>query len=1071
MNFSTLLWRNLSYHWRTNAAVIAGVATAVAVLAGALLVGDSVRGSLRDLVLARLGKTDSIIAGANPFRAQLAKDLSPDAYPLLALEGIVTHGSSGRAASRVAVYGVDDGFWKFHGVPLKREAPVGRTALLSPALAAELAVQQGDALVLRLDKPSEIPSESLHGRREDTVHTLRLTAGLVLPPEELGEFSLRPSQAGVRAIFVALSRLQRDLSLPAKANIILLRGESGPLPRKLQENATLQDMGVRIKALPEVNQLSLETTSMVINDALEQAAKAAARELKLQTRPVLTYLVNTMRVGDREVPYSLVTAIELPLIGASEGIVLNDWTARELAAKPGDQVKLEYYVWLAEGRLATHGSQLEVSSVVPIKGPAADRDYAPQYPGITEAKTIHDWDPPFPMNLGKIRKRDEDYWDKYRTTPKAFISIQKGQELWGTRFGRLTSMRLEPTAGAGIGTLSSQYETLLRTKLDPERMGITVASVRQEGMQAAQGSTDFGEYFLYFSFFLVVSALLLVGLFFKLGVEQRYREAGVLRAIGFPVRKIGRLFLLEGLVQAGIGSILGALFAAGYAGLILYGLRTWWVDAVGTNLLRLHLAPASLLGGAMGGLVTALLVVAVSVRGLGRPSPRALLHGSAGATGGVVSLKRAAIFAAVSALLGMAMLGAALAGRMPATGGFFGAGAMFLIATLAALRLWLGRGVTNPNAVWRLGLRNATYRPGRSVLSMALIAFATFLIVALSAFRQEGKTGSPGAGGFALVGESALPVIHNPDKPEGRQELGFPTDAEVLFQGVRVVPLRLRPGDDSSCLNLYQPRNPRILAVPDDVLFRMPLSKEKIAPRPGEIAAYVDANSLQYVLHKKQGDEIVLQPANGTPVRLRVSAAISDSIFQSEILIREADFVKAFPEQQGFRMFLVEAPAQKAEQVTTLLEERLKDYGLDLKSTAERLAEYHRVENAYLSTFQALGGLGLLLGTVGLAAVLLRNVLERRKELALLKAVGYRPSHLATLVLAENALLLLGGLGAGTLCAALAIAPAIAERGGKLPLGLMALLLLAVAITGFAASLVAVKAAMKTRLLASLRAE
>ncbi|MCC6389968.1 MAG: ABC transporter permease [Bryobacterales bacterium] len=1082
MRRSTLLWRNLTYHWRTNLAVIFGVATAVAVLAGALLVGDSVRGSLRELVVGRLGKTDYVVAGMNPFRAGLAGELAAQraaglrAYPMFAIEGIATHAASGRAA-KVAVYGVDDGFWKFHGVHLAREAPAGRTVLVSPSLAGEMEIKPGDAVVLRLDKPSEIPIESLHGRKDDVVRSLRLTAGGVLPEEGMGEFSLRPSQAGVRAVFVSLARLQRELGQAGKANVILLSSSgvlpAGRLSQLVRQRATLEDLGVRVKALSDVRQLSVETASMVVNDSLAAAGEAAARELNLTVQPVLTYLVNSMQAGGRELPYSLVTALDLKLVGGQEGVVLNDWAARELRAKPGDTLEMEYYVWLPEGRLSTARTRMKVSAITPIRGAAADRDYTPEYPGITEAKTIHDWDPPFPMDLGKIRKRDEDYWDNYRTTPKAFVSLQEGQALWGTRFGKLTSLRIVAPADGDLEALRARFEQSLRRKLTPAAMGVMAAPVRQEGLSAAAGSTDFGEYFLYFSFFLVVSALLLVGLFFRLGVEQRYREAGLLRAVGFSVKQIGYMLLREGLALAGIGSAVGAMAAALYAGLVLYGLRTWWMDAVGTKLLRLHVGAEALAGGALGGLATALVVVWLTARGLRKPSPRALLEGAgetgASSTAGPLWAKWLAVSCGIP---GAGMLGASVAGKMDAAGGFFGAGAMFLIAALAYERVWLSRGVVNPETVWRLGLRNATYRPGRSVLSMALIGFATFLIIALSAFRQEGSGAAPpGAGGFALVGESVLPLIYNPGTASGRQELGFPDDAERLFAGVRIVPLRMRPGDDASCLTLYQPRNPRVLALPDEALFRMPLSAEKIAPKAGQIAAFADANSLEYVLHRKVGDEIALEGGEGKPVRLVIAGTIHDSIFQSEVVIREADFAKAFPEQQGFRMFLVEAPAGKAREVASMMEERLSDYGLDLQSTAERLAEYHKVENAYLSTFQALGGLGLLLGTAGLAAVLLRNVLERRKELALLRAVGYQPSQLAALVLAENVLLLAGGLAIGTLCAGLAIMPAVMERGGKLPLLGMAGMVAAVGMTGLFASVMAVKAAMRSPLMEALRAE
>ena len=164
---------------------------------------------------------------------------------------------------------------------------------------------------------------------------------------------------------------------------------------------------------------------------------------------------------------------------------------------------------------------------MPLAGEAADRDFAPEYPGITESNSLHDWDPPFPLDLRRVRPIDEQYWKQYRTTPKAFIPLARGQQLWGTRFGRLTSIRIFPPSDA--------YAGALRAALDPAQMGLMVLPVKARALEAAHGATDFGEYFVYFSFFLMVSALLLTGLFFKLGVEQRMREIGVLRALGFSI--------------------------------------------------------------------------------------------------------------------------------------------------------------------------------------------------------------------------------------------------------------------------------------------------------------------------------------------------------------------------------------------------------------------------------------------------------------------------------------------------------------------------------------------------------
>ena len=83
---------------------------------------------------------------------------------------------------------------------------------------------------------------------------------------------------------------------------------------------------------------------------------------------------------------------------------------------------------------------------------------------------------------------------------------------------------------------------------------------------------------------------------------------------------------------------------------------------------------------------------------------------------------------------------------------------------------------------------------------------------------------------------------------------------------------------------------------------------------------------------------------------------------------------------------------------------------MELTPAAQRLNEFNAVQNTYLGTFQILGGLGLLLGSAGLGVVVLRNVLERRGELGLLVAVGFRRRLLHRLVLSEHGALLGAGL-------------------------------------------------------------
>ena len=239
----------------------------------------------------------------------------------------------------------------------------------------------------------------------------------------------------------------------------------------------------------------------------------------------------------------------------------------------------------------------------------------------------------------------------------------------------------------------------------------------------------------------------------------------------------------------------------------------------------------------------------------------------------------------------------------------------------------------------------------------------------------------------------------------------------------------------------------------------------------GAIPVIGDANSLMYVLHLKLGQDWVLQREGNRPVHLRVVAALADSLFQRELLMSESNFKRLFPNVEGYRFFLLDVPAAEVGKASQTLEEHLADYGFDVLSTADQLASFHRVENTYLSTFQALGGLGLLLGTLGLAIVLLRNVLERRRELALLRAVGYTRQHLALMILSENLFLLFCGLATGCVCAFLAIAPTLYSRGGSLPALSIGGLLLAVLLAGILSSIFATRAALQSPLLEALRAE
>jgi putative ABC transport system permease protein len=233
-----------------------------------------------------------------------------------------------------------------------------------------------------------------------------------------------------------------------------------------------------------------------------------------------------------------------------------------------------------------------------------------------------------------------------------------------------------------------------------------------------------------------------------------------------------------------------------------------------------------------------------------------------------------------------------------------------------------------------------------------------------------------------------------------------------------------------------------------------------------------DFNTATYSLHKALGDVWQVDGDDGQTIHVRLVGLLKNSIFQGDLLMSEANFLRLFPDLAGYRLFLIETPSDRPPgEVAEVLRRAMGEKGIDVEATEARLAEFMTVQNTYLSTFQSLGGLGLLLGTFGLATVQLRNVLERRGELALMRAAGFRRGKLARLVSLENVLLLCGGLALGVLAALVAILPHLLAGGAGIPWLSLILTLGSVLVVGTLAGLLAVRATLRAPLLPALRGE
>ena len=852
--------RSLSYFWRIQLAVLLGAAVATAVLTGALLVGDSVRGSLRNLTLNRLGRIDYALISERFFREGLATDLSRklegevqfhwETVPAILLNGTAVNPKSKARASRVQIQGIDErfaGLWEDasdQATPSLEKQPgqLFPSVHINQSLQNELDIAVGEQILLSFERHSDIHREFLLGHRDssEVLQTLRLTVTKILPDRGIGSFGLRPNQSRPLNAYVPLTVLQKTLGSGAKVNAIFASAKSPSLSNrtttdtipvlqtKLNQALKLEDLGLVLRhvssdSIGGVGYLSLESTQFLLKPDIIEVAQAVAIERRTLSLPILTYLANTIAVDERTIPYSTITGLDTqrafsleltdgsavpPL--ADDEILLNEWAATDLGAEVGAEINVSYYVVGPREKLLTRGAQFRLKGVVAIKGLAADRGLTPEFPGIHEADDMSEWNAPFPIDLNRIRPKDEVYWDLFRATPKAFVSDRTARQLWRSRFGDLTAVQIRTVLGADLQTTQTNFQRRLLDKIRPEQVGLAFQPVKVDGLAAATGSTDFSALFIGFSLFLIASAALLVGLLFRLGVEQRASEIGILLAAGYPTSTVRRRFMKEGGLIAGLGGLVGLGGGVVYAWLLMAGLRTWWLAAVGTPFLALHVNPLSLVLGYLIALVVVLFSIGWTVRQLGKIPVPALIAGGLGASRlskrSLGAATRSRIFAFASLGLALAVTIFALVSETTAsTGLFFGSGVLLLIAGLAFFSIWLrsgGRVASQPRVAVtaQMGIKNSGRHPGRSMLCAALVGCACFVIVAVGANRhvEQKQSAIPqkesGTGGFALVAESDIPLHHDLNSREEHFELGFSESDSDVVANTQIFPFRLLPG-------------------------------------------------------------------------------------------------------------------------------------------------------------------------------------------------------------------------------------------------------------------------------------
>ena len=1097
MNMLRYIFRSVVYYRRQHFALFLSMLVTAAVLTGSLVIGDSIRFSLKRMVDLRLGHTQYAINSGSRFitsatAGKLAKKLKRQVAPVLMIKGIAINAASGERANNANILGIDSSFLSTSLESFK--LPAEGEAVIGKSLSVKLNLKPGDEIIARVENANLIPVNAPFAREPRPSEAIRLTVKSIANEEQMAGFNLGNDQSAVMNIFVAGHYLEKKLEIGNLVNMYLVAGDKNELPTQaladsLKSVWTVSDIGLSFSSSSGDGNIDLISNRIFIDTVVEKSIKRAS----LPGKEIISYLVNDISSGNRHTPYSFASAVPEEITGEAIGdneIIVNRWTAQDLSLRPGDSVTLKYWSIGPLRDLREESKSFIVARVSENTTKNINNSLMPRFQGMSDAGKCRDWDAGVPIDFKRIRDKDEQYWNEYRGTPKVLLPFKTGLKLWKNPFGSITLIRFRANEVS-----ENQISEAVLNNIRPSDIGINVINVRSEGKAAADNAVDFTELFMSLSFFVIVSGILLSSLIFSLHFSKRSVETSLLSGLGFSSKKLLMLRLSESSIVMLMGSAAGALTGILYNYLLIAGLNTIWNDIVRTRMLMLHVSIASIITGAVISLIVAVIpMIFITVKNLSTPVARQIRQTSGNMSKASSKQRLFRITGYIFIVLSVVIISFSVVKGIkndPVT--YLLAASLFLTGALSLVNYYLRSRTlfhtSGADTLFLLSIKNLKRNPGRSLAVIALLATGTFVIILTSSYRKtfygyelDRKSGT---GGFKLWAETTTPVPIDLNSAEGHDRLTTTSPGELA--NVRFLQFSSLKGDDASCLNLNQAQHPRLLGVDANIfdslqcfsfvklLNNIPIQHpwKGLEEKYGDMTfpAYADENVIQYSLKKKTGDTLAYMTESGKKLKLVLAGAISNSIFQGNILISDKVMREYYPSSGGSVVMLVDAPGADQNKLSDMLTASLGDYGIVVTSTSERLATFNSVENTYLSVFMALSGFGFLIGTIGLGIVLLRNIYERRRELALMTALGYKGKQIFILVFSENFILLMTGLLIGIVAATTGIFPSLISPAFKVQWSLLALITSAIFLSGVAWIYFPLRSALSGELLPALRNE
>jgi putative ABC transport system permease protein len=1076
--------RSLIFYSKSSVNQIIIVALLAAVITGSLLTGYSVRTSLRQKATEKLGNTGMVISsGLRLFDASLAGRIggriNSKAVSIYESDGYIQNFSTGITALNAKIYGIGDDFFHFMEVDSVSVAP--GTAAINDRLAKHLGISEGEEIIIKFRELDPLPANAPFAPDKDDNGQIVLKVGKILTESLSGNFSLGISQMVPMNAFINLSELDKGGG-KSKANRLLI-GNSMEYPVDsiagvITELLTIDDIGLSIRRSGRSGEPELISDRIFIDSGIVSVVLQKIPE----AWPLITYLANSMEAAGRTIPYSFVTAMPSHRPGqvAENEIMITSWAAEDVGARVGDTLKMTWFDPGTGQLLEERSRHFIICAVLDQESELADPSLMPDFPGIAGSSTCSGWDAGVPILLDKIREKDEEYWNKYRGTPKAFISYAIGREIWGNNFGPATAIRFPRSMDP------EQINDKLRGSLDPGITGFKVTDISAGSIDAASSGVDFSSLFLSLSMFILTSCILLLSLAVSMFFDSRKEQIRTYYALGFRNSFIKNQLILESLVQTVAGAVPGIFLGYLINTLIINALNSVWRGAVQTDTLTPHFGAYPLVSGfVITILITGLLLLIKTGRFLRNlKDPRS----------GELNISRSGhnlTFLLLSCFTAATTMVLSLILQDYSTIFSFIAGALFFAAFILALRQYYLR-IKVPvddqkHAEYQYSRKYYTFNPAQAVTPAIFIAAGIFAVIITGSNRQDltGKMLLPpgGTGGYQIWMESAVPVKEDLNLKAGRLEFGLD---EPELEGLRFVQAGKLAGDDASCLNLNHVTSPPLLGLDAGEFIRkgsfsfattMKSARndnpwELLDDTPGTRTIYgiADQTVLQWGLKIKTGDTLKYRAENGQSLNIIVCGGLKSSVFQGHLIIDRGKLGKYFPSIAGSSVFLIDGNPEMKDRYIELLGERFSGYGVSIEPAGAKLASFFEVSNTYLDVFTVLGAFGMILGVAGMGFVLIRNFNHRKREFSLMLATGYSVKKIRRLLLNDQIIILLWGILTGSVSGLISTLPSL-RSGSEIPWGLIAGMIICITAVGLGALFLAVKMVKDRSLAAQLRRE